>query len=103
MSIHDKRTSVGRAGLMSLMGDPRYTDADHPEHDMVVDMIRRGFEMVMGEADAPDPLRAALGGTGAPPRGFATLFQDAIAGGRRSDLMNTHARAAFERDRKSVG
>ena len=97
MSIHDSRTSIGRAGLMSLMGDPRYTDANHPEHDMVVDMIRRGFEMVMGEADAPGPLRAALGGTGAPPRGFATLFQDAIADGRRIDLMNSDARAAFGR------
>ncbi len=82
MSIHDKRTSVGRAGLMSLMGDPRYTDAGHPEHDMVVDMIRRGFEMVMGEADA---------------HGFATLFDNDVAGGRRIDLMNTDARAAFGR------
>ncbi|MCZ6482094.1 MAG: hypothetical protein O6757_02445 [Alphaproteobacteria bacterium] len=97
MSIHDSRTSIGRAGLMSLMGDPRYTDADHPEHDMVVDMIRRGFEMVMGETDAPGPLRAALGGTGASLPSFATLFQDAIAGGRRIDLMNSDARAAFGR------
>ncbi len=66
MSIHDSRTSIGRAGLMSMMGDPRYTDTNHPEHDMVVDMIRRGFEMVMGETDAP---------------GFTTLFQNAAAGG----------------------
>ena len=43
MSIHDSRTSIGRAGLMSLMGDPRYFDGNHPEHEMVVDMIRRGF------------------------------------------------------------
>ncbi len=49
---------------------------------MVVDMIRRGFEMVMGEADAPD---------------FTTLFQDAVAAGRRIDLMNSDARAAFGR------
>ncbi len=82
MSIHDSRTSIGRAGLMSLMGDPRYTDADHPEHDRVVDMIRRGFEIVVGETDA---------------RGFTTLFQNAIAGGRRIDLMNSDARAAFGR------
>ncbi len=33
MSIHDKRDSVGRAGLKSLMGDPRYFDGNHPEHD----------------------------------------------------------------------
>ena len=82
MSIHDSRDSIGRAGLMSLMGDPRYTDADHPEHDMVVDMIRRGFEMVMGEADAA---------------GFTTLFQNAAADGQRIDLMNSDARAAFGR------
>ena len=75
MSIHDSRTSIGRAGLMSLMGDPRYTDADHPEHDMVVDMIRRGFEMVVGELDAADPQGRALPGTGAPAPSFATLFQ----------------------------
>ncbi len=82
MSIHDSRDSIGRAGLMSLMGDPRYTDADHPEHDPVVDMIRRGFEMVMGETQAP---------------GFTTLFQNAVAAGRRIDLMNSDARAAFGR------
>ena len=82
MSIHDSRTSIGRAGPMSLMGDPRYTNANHPEHDMVVDLIRRGFEMVMGEVDAP---------------GFATLFQNAAGGGRRIDLMNSDARAAFGR------
>ena len=82
MSIHDSRTSVGRAGLMSLMGDPRYTDADHTEHDRVVDLIRRGFEMVMGEADA---------------RGFTTLFDNDVAGGRRIDLMNSDARADFGR------
>ena len=82
MSIHDKRDSIGRAGLMSLMGDPRYTDANHPEHDRVVDLIRRGFEMVMGEADA---------------RGFTTLFDNDVAGGRRIDLMNSDARADFGR------
>ena len=82
MSIHDSRDSIGRAGLMSLMGDPRYTDANHPEHDMVVDMIRRGFEMVMGEVDAP---------------GFATLFDNDDANGRRIEEMNSDARAAFGR------
>ncbi len=83
MSIHDSRTSIGRAGLMSLMGDPRYTDANHPEHDRVVDLIRRGFEMVMGEADAAD---------------FTTLFQNAAGGGERIDLMNSDARADFGRN-----
>ncbi len=81
MSIHDSRTAIGRAGLMSLMQDPRYFDGNHPEHDMVVDMIRRGFEMVMGEAQAPGPRRAAMAGTGAPPPTFATLFQNAAADG----------------------
>ncbi len=33
MSIHDKKDAVGRAGLKSLMGDPRYFDGNHPEHD----------------------------------------------------------------------
>ncbi len=82
MSIHDSRDSIGRAGLMSLMGDPRYTDADHPEHDMVLDLIRRGFEMVMGEVNSP---------------GFTTLFDNDVANGRRIDLMNSDARAAFGR------
>ncbi len=81
MSIHDSRTSIGRAGLMSLMGDPRYTDANHPEHDRVVDLIRRGFEMVAGEAP-----------------GFATMFQNAAADGQRIDLMNSDARADFGRN-----
>ena len=109
MSIHDKRDSIGRAGLMSMMGDPRYTDADHPEHDMVVDLIRRGFEMVMGdpssaaaqlrrvEADAPGPRRAAMAGTEAAAPTFATLFQNAAADGRRIEEMNSDARAAFGR------
>ncbi|MCH8091623.1 MAG: hypothetical protein IIC57_04675, partial [Proteobacteria bacterium] len=82
MSIHDSRDSIGRAGLMSMMGDPRYFDGNHPEHDMVVDMIRRGFELVMGEVDAP---------------GFATLFDNDVANGRRIDLMNSDARATFGR------
>ncbi|MCH8092005.1 MAG: hypothetical protein IIC57_06640 [Proteobacteria bacterium] len=82
MSIHDSRTSIGRAGLKSLMGDPRYFDGNHPEHDMVVDLVRRGFELVIGEANAP---------------GFATLFDNAVADGRRIDLMNSDARAAFGR------
>ncbi|MCH9051812.1 MAG: hypothetical protein IIA72_12120 [Proteobacteria bacterium] len=80
---HDSRTSIGRAGLMSLMGDPRYTDANHPEHDRVVDLIRRGFELVAGEADAP---------------GFTTLFDNDAGGGRRIDLMNSDARADFGRN-----
>ncbi|MCH7544337.1 MAG: hypothetical protein IIB65_11950, partial [Proteobacteria bacterium] len=38
--------------------------------------------MVIGEANAP---------------GFATLFDNAVADGRRIDLMNSDARAAFGR------
>jgi len=82
MSIHDSKDSVGRAGLMSMMGDPRYFDGNRPEHDMVVDMIRRGFELVIGEADAP---------------GFTTLFDNDVADGRRIEEMNSDARAEFGR------
>ncbi len=82
MSIHDKKDAVGRAGLRSMMQDPRYFDGNHPEHDMVVDMIRRGFQMVAGEVDGP---------------GFATLFDNDVANGRRIEEMNSDARAAFGR------
>ena len=44
------RRSIARAGLRSLMRDPRYLDGDHPAHGALVDVVRRGFELAF---DAP--------------------------------------------------
>jgi hypothetical protein len=42
----DSPRRLARVGLDSLMRDPRYFDPDHPEHGRVVDLVRRGFEIV---------------------------------------------------------
>ena len=46
MPKHPFKTRVARAGLDSLMADPRYFDANHPEHGAMVDMVQRGFQMI---------------------------------------------------------
>ncbi len=43
------RTLIGRAGLDSLMQDPRYWDANHPDHGKLVDMMHAGFGLVFGK------------------------------------------------------
>ena len=43
------RTLIGRAGLNSLMQDPRYWDANHPDHNALVDMMHAGFGLVFGK------------------------------------------------------
>jgi hypothetical protein len=45
------RTRIARAGLTSLMRDPRYNDANEPEHGALVDLVQRGFQMVF---DGPE-------------------------------------------------
>lgn len=40
------RHRTGQVGLDALMRDPRYWDGNHPDHDSVVDAVRRGFELV---------------------------------------------------------
>ena len=47
------------AGLNGLLRDPRYLDADDPEHKQVVDMVARAFEPVfVGNAgNPPGPAR----------------------------------------------
>ncbi len=40
------RTRIARAGLDSLMADPRYLDGNHPEHGALVDTVQRGFQFI---------------------------------------------------------
>ncbi len=42
---------LGQAGLDSLMRDPRYTDGNHAEHDAMVNLVRRGFQLVFDEPE----------------------------------------------------
>ena len=51
MSKHPLRNKIAKAGLDSLMKDPRYFDANHPEHANLVDLVQRGFQMIF---DGPD-------------------------------------------------
>ena len=46
MPQDDLRTRLGREGLNSLLRDPRYLNADNPEHKRVVAMVARAFELV---------------------------------------------------------
>jgi hypothetical protein len=52
MSKHPLRNKMAKAGLDSLMKDPRYFDGNHPEHETVVDLVSRGFQMIFGGLDA---------------------------------------------------
>jgi hypothetical protein len=59
----DPPRRLGRAGLDALMRDPRYFDPDHPEHGQVVDLVRRGFEIVFAAPKVRDwPRRAPSSG-----------------------------------------
>ena len=49
MPKEDFRTRLGREGLNSLLRDPRYFNADDPEHKQVVGMVARAFELVFDE------------------------------------------------------
>ena len=49
MPQEDFRTRLGREGLNSLIRDPRYLNADDPEHKQVVDMVTRAFQLVFDE------------------------------------------------------
>ena len=46
MPKHPFRSEIARAGLDSLMADPRYFDPGHPEHGAMVDMVQRGFQLI---------------------------------------------------------
>ena len=60
------RTRIARAGLDSLMRDPRYWDGTHPQHGALVDMVQRGFQIVF---DSPeDRARRNPARIGPPPR-----------------------------------
>jgi len=66
MARHPFRTRIARAGLDSLMKDPRYFDGNHPEHGAMVDMVQRGFQMIF---DSPeDQARRNPAGIGPAPR-----------------------------------
>ncbi len=52
----ERRQRLGKSGLHSLMRDPRYFDANHKEHSAMVDLVRRGFELVFDEPDGADDL-----------------------------------------------
>ncbi|TDI64931.1 MAG: hypothetical protein E2O90_08620 [Alphaproteobacteria bacterium] len=66
MPKHPFRTRIARAGLDGLMADPRYFDADHPEHRAMVDMVQRGFQMIFDEPK--DRARRNPASTGPAPR-----------------------------------
>ncbi len=66
MPKHPFRTEIARAGLDSLMADPRYFDVNHPEHGAMVDMVQRGFQLLL---DGPkDRARHNPALTGPAPR-----------------------------------
>ncbi len=48
MSKHPLHNKIAKAGLDSLMKDPRYFDGNHPEHASLVDLVQRGFQMIFG-------------------------------------------------------
>ncbi len=52
----DRRQRFGKSALNSLMRDPRYFDGTHKEHSAMVDLVRRGFELVFDEPDGADDL-----------------------------------------------
>ena len=67
MPKHPLRTEIARAGLDSLMSDPRYFDPDQPEHGAMVDMVQRGFQLIFdGPKDRGARRNPAL--TGPVPR-----------------------------------
>ncbi|MCZ6446767.1 MAG: hypothetical protein O7F75_03870 [Alphaproteobacteria bacterium] len=47
MPKHPFRTRIAHAGLDSLMTDPRYFDANQPEHGAMLDMVQRGFQLLL--------------------------------------------------------
>ncbi len=51
MSKHPLHNKIAKAGLDSLMKDPRYFDGNHPEHASLVDLVQRGFQMIF---DGPE-------------------------------------------------
>jgi hypothetical protein len=58
----DRPRRLGRAGLDALMDDPRYWDGDHPDHDQVVDTVRRGFEVVFAPPRNPELTTVPING-----------------------------------------
>ena len=96
------RRRLGQAGLDSLMRDPRYLDGNHGEHGAVVDLVRRGFQLVFDEpddSDGPSPTAATLPGrkrgrtllTGAHT---ARPFADAVARLAGANRIRDNAREA---------
>ncbi|MEE9289429.1 MAG: hypothetical protein V3U99_00280, partial [Alphaproteobacteria bacterium] len=96
------RRRLGQAGLDRLMRDPRYLDGNHGEHGAVVDLVRRGFQLVFDEpddSDGPSPTAATLPGrkrgrtllTGAHT---ARPFADAVARLAGANRIRDNAREA---------
>ncbi len=104
----ERRRRLGQAGLHSLMRDPRYLDGNHAEHGAVMDLVRRGFQLVFDEpddADGPSPIAANPLGrrrgrtllTGAQ---MARPFADAVA---RLAGKNEKADSLRDADREALG
>ncbi len=67
MPKHPFRTEIARAGLESLMADPRYFDADHPEHRSMVVMVQRGFQLIFDSPGDRGRRNPALSGPAPRP------------------------------------
>jgi hypothetical protein len=90
-----RRARLGRAGLDSLMRDARYWDADHPEHEALVDLMRGGFDLVFG---TPPVVPSAPGGG---RRSSGTVFDESfdrlVADENGLGDLPTHEREALGR------
>ncbi len=96
----DRPRRLGRAGLAALMDDPRYWDGDHPDHDQVVDTVRRGFEIVFAPPKNPELSTVPINGdvpVTDPDGPFARHFARLLADNDDLDILPESARRRLGR------
>jgi hypothetical protein len=97
----DPRRRIGQAGLDALMRDPRYWDGNRPDHDRVVDTVRRGFELVFALPKGRVPVTVPINPHATPPTDdddpFARILSRLVARNDDLDALPEAERGALVR------